>query len=1303
MKRINKEQVVAVCVLATIILLFGSFLLESITLIAILVALAGMGATIFICEQKSCPLTFRNITSLFLCIILLGNLVTPAFATSEEATASIRYGYAENGNGRDLPIFLRDEINICVETYHLSPEMSDEDLANVYFMLDSQEAKDLWLKANIHLADAQNLSQEDANILASEENTQLCLRFYGVVKQIVETVPMVASTSGSLNGFNVTGGTTHDWVLSTGKIDITVKPRSEQQSDCSYKYYAQEDTLTLSATQSGTFMMQLDTKSSSTDTVKINGTTIPNGGNSGVLELETGDTVTISIKGTDNVSSNTTVSLSYSFTQQNSELSIIFKPASTPYTVNNTVIGSEEQEVKGTSFKVTVNSNNYVLTGATFVDNDQNSTFITAVGGILTPGTNGSITPIFGYDSDADNVSPFLVDKTTYWFWDDAVAAAQSSTKVVILNDDHTLKSGDYIVPSGITFLVPFDSANTLCTTSPATSEAEKLTNPSAYRTLTMESGANISVNGAISISGTQHTAMAAGTPFGPVGFIKMASGSTITINSGANLYAWGYITGSGSVTVKSGGSVYECFQISDWRGGSSTSKMVDNDERIFPLTQYHVQNVEVPMTLEAGATEYGHMAVDVTLAGVQKAPVPFIADSGAMFKISSGSLTKRYDGTTDRMIFDISNANVSLSSYSISIKVSLIGTIKLDTAKYVLPIASNMTLNINSGSDVSIDQDIAFLPGTEVNIEEGANCQVIGDSKLYVYDLDNWGKYCGAGNAKLTTIAYAPGKTYTRTEADLKDATIKVNGTVDASAGYIYTTDGGANIYSEGKGKIIQRAGSETVTYQATYVKDGYTPNSINITPAKLKNADGSYIETSKSKTNPNTYTYSDGYWRCKDHTYGDAIETKAPTCTEAGAKASTCSVCGYINSEEVPALGHTSTSMLPVLPTFDKAGTTGGAYCSVCNTVITAPTTIPAAQVGNITYQILKEAIAAADRHKNVVLLSNINGDVPVGKHVTIEKGSYTANIVADTGFTLAENGTATTVLIKIIATNMKASDGLDLFFYVNSATLTDPDGYVARVTRTYADGTSKTLDVALESYNATLTRFCYEAIAAKEMTDTVTGTLCYKDGTPASNSYTESVKNYAMRTMKDEKSTQTLITALVDMLNYGAGAQTYFKYAEANLANADPELSKYTGTSGNVELKETFVKGDNIVGTSVSAKNKLMMTFYFQNITQQMSAKISYTDRSGNNISYTIPGEKFYPYNSWYGVDVTGVPVANGRALITCEVYDGETLIGSAADSVEGYAARTAQQGYSVAVVMQQLMWFVDSAAAYFDSIK
>jgi len=148
-----------------------------------------------------------------------------------------------------------------------------------------------------------------------------------------------------------------------------------------------------------------------------------------------------------------------------------------------------------------------------------------------------------------------------------------------------------------------------------------------------------------MSISAQQSAAANNGSPVGPVGFVKMATDSKITVGNGGKLYAWGYITGSGEVEALSGATVYEDFQRADWRGGNCTTQIVDNvgTYHNFPMSQYYVQNIEVPLKLHAGAIEKAYMSITVTLLGVQGAELPFIGTSDSMFSLTSGYIVKDY------------------------------------------------------------------------------------------------------------------------------------------------------------------------------------------------------------------------------------------------------------------------------------------------------------------------------------------------------------------------------------------------------------------------------------------------------------------------------------------------------------------------------------------------------------------------------------------------------------------------------------------------------------------------------------
>ena len=429
-----------------------------------------------------------------------------------------------------------------------------------------------------------------------------------------------------------------------------------------------------------------------------------------------------------------------------------------------------------------------------------------------------------------------------------AYAQANKQSKITLATDGSI--SGNYTIPTGITLLIPFDAAGTLYTNAPAairTTPASK-----AFRTLTMSEGTSITVNGAISLGGRYFAAGGGqqGRPVGDYGYIKMADNSSITVKNGGNLYAWGFISGSGSVLAESGATVYEFYQIADFRGGSASSNM---GNKVFPFSQYFVQNIEVPLTLNAGANEQVYSGV-YAMSTTYTTAINFIGDTG-MFKVESGSFTKDYDEKTDRLVFTV-NGEAALNTLSLKLAGH-----SVNSASYVLPITNNITINIQSGN-VTINQDAALLAGVEVNIAEGAGLTVASGKNIYFYDSDEWNSDNFVwGPCKFKSVAYAPGKAYNRSDNDLVDAKMDVNGSVTA-IGAIYTTNGGADICSSnGTGKYVQQSilGKETATYQ--YNTNGNNAVTIPITAAKLHNADGTYTETANASAGT-TIPYLDGVW---------------------------------------------------------------------------------------------------------------------------------------------------------------------------------------------------------------------------------------------------------------------------------------------------------------------------------------------------------------------------------------------------------------------------------------------------------
>jgi|GEM_PF-305222 len=796
----------------------------------------------------------------------------------------------------------------------------------------------------------------------------------------VITVPAHAATSGTVTGLadeniglSFSGDADNAW--SASGTQIIGKARSTSGSGCGGgSNYRSTLTITNNKTTKATLSFDY-TVVVSEGTILVNNTTTTTGG-SFSEELEAGGTVEVEIT-SGSTSADTKITMTNVKLVSDVNATVTFQPSENgSYTVDGKTITEVYTHTQSsmTAYQVEATpAEGYRFKG--WYDVASGKCISTDAKTALNFDSDRTITARFV----SKELALFEAGGQIFDDLNDAIAEAQKKLPATITLAESGKITGNYTIPSGVTLLIPFDEAKTCYTSTPTAITSTPTAKP--FRTLTMAAGSSLTLasGAAISIGGQYYAASGGqqGRVVGPYGYIKMESGSAITVQSGANLYAWGFISGSGSVTVQSGGSVYEWYQILDFRGGTASSNI---GNKVFPFSQYAVQNVEVPLTLHAGASETVYSGVNA-MGGIKPTSIPFIADNG-MFKLTSGTLTKAYDGAADRIIYTVDGvAEVN----SLSLKLA---GMSVNSKSYVLPLTNNMTINLTTDSKLTINQTAALLPGVEVSIAKDAELVVSKGTNVYIYDVDEWGGYCGSYSNQFIPVYYAPGRTGSR--APLADVKVDVNGKLTAIGG-IYTTAGGADICSsEGTGVYNQQGtpGTETKTYQYTQNGSSVTAHEIPITPAKLHNADGSYTET-KDAAAGTTINYLDGVWGgkpcshknteirnakdatctedgysgdtyCKDcnekirdgeiipalgHDWGEWTVTTSPTCTEKGEEKRTCKRdgCNATETRKIAAT-HTSVEVAEQPATCTEPGHTAGTKCSVCGATISGIEEIPA-----------------------------------------------------------------------------------------------------------------------------------------------------------------------------------------------------------------------------------------------------------------------------------------------------------------------------------------------------------------------
>lgn len=546
----------------------------------------------------------------------------------------------------------------------------------------------------------------------------------------------------------------------------------------------------------------------------------------------------------------------------------------------------------------------------------------------------------------ANGVGVCRIGAVSYSRLEDAIAYANNNPSeeniVIFMTNNYTLPAGYYTLPANATIVVPMSDSqekevnmtapriifNDQRTETPYTS-----IQPTEFRRLTFASGVNMDLFGDIELTCSQYASNEAYTaqPVGPYGRLVMEEGSHITLQSGSEFRAWGFVTGKGEMDARRGATVREMFQLGDWKGAMTSVQIVGlvkqsenptlygvvggdhSDKKIFPVTQYFIQNIESPVKYHPGAVlstsatvSEGLMGMSISMGAPDIAIVGVSGQHQAIFLMDQMAdaentwVRKWYDVENDIQVYDINSAahigSMVLDMGDINLLTYGSVPIRLNSAKFDLPLTCNFKIHLLSGT-MDFLQNTCLLPGAEVEVDKESTVTVAKDENdvehtgaLYVYDADEWNRYAfkneygeeyNEENPQATytkTVRYSPswnGRPTKRAENTCPpDAAINVHGTFMTATGFVYCSEHGANIFSnnEDAGTFVfnesaAEAGTRNVYQVMVEGKNSLGKNTNfeyrTFYPAKLKNGveDPAFANTSTAQEG-DAYCYTDDKW---------------------------------------------------------------------------------------------------------------------------------------------------------------------------------------------------------------------------------------------------------------------------------------------------------------------------------------------------------------------------------------------------------------------------------------------------------
>ena len=435
--------------------------------------------------------------------------------------------------------------------------------------------------------------------------------------------------------------------------------------------------------------------------------------------------------------------------------------------------------------------------------------------------------PLTGYSLSADD-GEFSVDGKTVSGFDAAMTASADSGAPAVLLSDLTL-TDEHTIPAGAVLQIPYDDEMTYCVEAPALVDGDP-DKTAPFRTLRLSAGAVLKVDGALALSGSL-TGAKSGQPCaatGSFGCLELSQGSELDIASGGSLYAWGRVSGEGTVNVSDGAYAAETVQFDGYISYSAFIRALNETESVFSLSKYRVDNIRSRMNIQSNAVEEVYAYIEKPGGGYHKTVCGLAGGKGFFDPADGTVITKSYDPDLGKASVEISG-DVSIDRLSISP-----GGSRIDVSKTVFPLCDT-DLTVRSG-ELRSALSLMMLPGSSLTVASGAS--VVMDGGLYAADADSW-------------------RDDSYREGDF--AVIDVNGKLTLGSSFGTTSVGVTS--SQGRGSVCFNSDKAGSVKRAAVSGSSYSFTDIAVSSPALLNASGTSLSTSGHKAGV-CYKARSGEW---------------------------------------------------------------------------------------------------------------------------------------------------------------------------------------------------------------------------------------------------------------------------------------------------------------------------------------------------------------------------------------------------------------------------------------------------------